>query len=136
MNHWRKRVCYAMLETMLCFVRVNYSNFMHKNFMVGMMGQIGAFKIPQKTLNLNLPVLTLFLTRDSLYSWLLSSKFSLEIVAPLHVNWTAIRDGVLGPCERSNLALNEPNKSTNHENWVLCTTISDFHISVPMRFPV
>ena len=57
-----------MLETMLCFVRVNYSNFMHKNFMVGMMDQIGAFKIPQKTLNLNLPVLTLFLTRDSLYS--------------------------------------------------------------------
>ena len=59
----------------------------------------------------HLPVVNLFLTRESLYSWLLSSKFSLEMVAPLHVNWTAMRDGVLGPCDRSNLALKEPNKS-------------------------
>ena len=59
----------------------------------------------------DLPVVNLFLTRDSLYSWLLSSKFSFEMVAPLHVNWTAIRDGVLGPCVKSNLALKEPNNS-------------------------
>ena len=56
-----------------------------------------------------LPVVNLFLTRDSLYSWLLSSKFSFEMVAPLHENWTAIRDGVLGPCVNSNLALKIPN---------------------------
>jgi len=31
------------------------------------------------------------------------------MVAPLHVNWMAIRDGVLGPCVKSNLALKLPN---------------------------
>ena len=30
------------------------------------------------------------------------------MVAPLPVNCTAIRDGVLGPCDSSNLALKEP----------------------------
>ena len=64
----------------------------------------------------NLPVVNLFLTRDSLYSWHLNSKFNLEIVAPLHVNWTAIREGVLGPCVKSNLALSVPNNNNNNNN--------------------
>ena len=65
----------------------------------------------------NLPVVNLFLTRDSLYSWHLNSKFNLEIVAPLHVNWTAIREGVLGPCVKSNLALSVPNSNNNNNNY-------------------
>ena len=64
----------------------------------------------------NLPVVNLFLTRDSLYSWHLNSKFNLEIVAPLHVNWTAIREGVLGPCVKSNLALSVPNNNNNNKS--------------------
>ena len=46
------------------------------------------------------------------------------MVAPLQVNCTAIRDGVLGPCDRSNLALKEPkNGNINQKKRKITVTI-------------